>query len=84
MNANTTIIVRTTLLGWLQDLASCRVLHLVPSKQQGRSSKVFGTACVCSHYIALSSFCSEWKGSSSPALYTKPHKFMQKAKKNSL
>lgn len=43
IKANTAIIVRTTLLGWLKDLALCLALHSVPSKRQGRSSKAPST-----------------------------------------
>lgn len=80
IKANTAIIVRTTLLGWLKDLAPCLALHSVPSKRQGRSSKVF--TAVCAHCAALSSRCLRpehsarlsLRASPSPLPHTKPHK----------
>lgn len=57
IKANTAIIVRTTLLGWLKDLALCLMLHSVPSKQQGRVQKHSAQPHVCSHCTALGSHC---------------------------
>lgn len=88
IKANTAIIVRTTLLGWLKDLALCLALHSVPSKRQGRSSKApsTGPRLLPLRYpqLTLPSLAAPFP---SPVLHAKPHKFTyipRKRKKKSI